>query len=231
MAEILTDIPSYFGDIATEIVTPTGAAIIKVCVDEFGSMPLMRTGHVGYGAGTRELEVPNLLRVFLGELQETRDLSREQAVMILTNIDDMNPEFYEYVMELLFEAGASDVWLTPIQMKKTRPAVSLAVLAPPAAVERLKEIIYRETNTLGLRLLAVEKESVERDHVMVDTAWGTVRVKLGKWAGETVNLAPEYEDCRKVARTAGVPLKEVFDAALAAAHVMMERNQEDTNGG
>jgi uncharacterized protein (TIGR00299 family) protein len=231
VAEILTDIPSYSGDIATEIVTPTGAAIIKVCVDEFGTMPQMRVERVGYGAGTRELDVPNLLRVFLGELAETRALKREQAVMILTNIDDMNPEFYDYVMEMLFAAGASDVWLTPIQMKKTRPAVSLSVLAPPAALERLKEVIYRETNTLGLRVLAVEKESVERELVTVDTAWGTVRVKLGHWAGETVNMAPEYEDCRKVARSAGVPLKEVFEAALSGARAMLELNTEDSNGG
>ncbi len=231
VAEILTDIPSYSGDIATEIVTPTGAAIVKVCVDEFGTRPRMRVERVGYGAGTRELEVPNLLRVFLGELSEKRALEREQAVMILTNIDDMNPEFYDYVMEMLFAAGASDVWLTPIQMKKTRLAVSLSVLAPPELLERLKEIIYRETNTLGLRILEVEKESVERESIAVDTAWGKVRVKLGRWAGETVNLAPEYEDCRKVARSAGVPLKEVFDAALAGARATLERKTEDSNGG
>jgi pyridinium-3,5-bisthiocarboxylic acid mononucleotide nickel chelatase len=217
VAEILTDVPCYSGDITTEIVTPTGAAIIKACVDEFGPMPLMRVERAGYGAGTRELDVPNLLRVFSGELERERGLTRERAVMVLTNIDDMNPEFYDHVMELLFEAGAVDVWLTPIQMKKTRPAVSLQVLAPPPAVERVKEILFRETNTLGLRLIEVEKESVQRDFLAVETEWGTVRVKLGIWGGEVVNLAPEYADCREAARRAGVPLKLVFDAAVAAA--------------
>jgi hypothetical protein len=217
VAEILTDVPCYSGDITTEIVTPTGAAIIKACVDEFGPMPLMKVERAGYGAGTRELDVPNLLRVFCGELERERGLTRERAVMVLTNIDDMNPEFYDHVMEMLFKAGASDVWLTPIQMKKTRPAVSLQVLAPPAAAERVKEVIFRETNTLGLRVIEVAKESIQRDFKAVETEWGTVRVKLGIWGDEVVNFAPEYADCRELARRAGVPLKQVFDAALAAA--------------
>lgn len=226
VASILTDVPAYFGDIATEIVTPTGAAIIKVCVDEFGSMPLMRVDGVGYGAGTRELDIPNLLRGFLGELEGEQGLARERAFMVLTNIDDMNPEFYDHVMELLFVAGASDVWLTPILMKKTRPAVTLQVLAPSAALEKVKEVLYRETNTLGLRVLAVEKEAAERDFLEVETAWGKVRVKLGMLAGVVVNLAPEYADCRELARRTGVPLKRVYDAAQAAATATVEEKQD-----
>ena len=217
VAEILTGVPCYSGDAATEVVTPTGAAIVKACAEGFGPMPLMRVEGVGYGAGTRELDVPNLLRVFRGELERQGELARERAVMLLANIDDMNPEFYDHVMERLFEAGASDVWLTPIQMKKTRPAVSLQVLAPPEAAERVKEVVFRETNTLGLRSIEVEKESLRRDFVTVGTEWGAVRVKVGIWGDEVVNYAPEYADCRELARRAGVPLKQVFDAAVAAA--------------
>lgn len=226
VADILTGVPTYFGDIATEIVTPTGAAIVKVCVDDFGTMPLMRVDRVGYGAGTRELEIPNLLRGFLGDLEGEQGLTRERAYMVLTNIDDMNPEFYDHVMELLFVAGASDVWLTPILMKKTRPAVTLQVLASSTALERVKEVLFRETNTLGLRILSVEKEAAERDFLEVETAWGKVRVKKGMLAGEVVNLAPEFADCREVARRTGVPLKRVYEAALAAAVSMREEKKD-----
>ncbi len=226
VASILTDVPTYFGDIATEIVTPTGAAIIKVCVDDFGPMPLMRVDRVGYGAGTRELDIPNLLRGFLGELEGEQGVIRERAYMVLTNIDDMNPEFYDHVMELLFLAGASDVWLTPILMKKTRPAVTLQVLAPSSALEKVKEVLYRETNTLGLRIMVVEKEAAERDFLEVETVWGKVRVKLGMLAGEVVNLAPEYADCRELARRTGVPLKRIYDAAQAAATATLEEKQD-----
>jgi hypothetical protein len=221
VVEILKGVPAYSGEIPTEIVTPTGAAIIKSCVQEFGGIPPMEIKAVGYGAGARDLEIPNLLRLIFGELQEggTR---KERAVMIITNIDDMNPEIYEHVMEKLFSAGASDVWLVPIQMKRTRPAVSLQVLAPHHQVEPLKEIIFRETNTLGLRLLEVEKEYLERDFITVETAYGKVRVKLGMQAGRVVNIAPEYGDCQKLAETTGVPLKEIFELAMVAARRKLE---------
>ncbi len=225
VVEILRGVPVYSSGIPTEIVTPTGAAILKACVDQFGPLPPMELEAVGYGAGYKDLGIPNLLRILVGTAMTEVNV-RERALLITTNIDDMNPELYEYVMEKLFAAGASDVWLAPIQMKKTRPATSLHVLVPPAQVEKVKEIIFEETNTLGLRVSEVEKESLERDFLQVDTGYGEVRVKVGRRGERVVNLAPENADCQKVARESGVPLKEIYDLAIAGArHLLGEREE------
>lgn len=217
VAEILTGVPCYSGDAPTETVTPTGAAIVKACASEFGDMPEMTVEKVGYGAGTRELELPNLLRMFLGEAAEDADSRGRTAWLVETNIDDMNPEFYDHVMDLLFEAGASDAWLTPIQMKKTRPAVCLRALVSPEGLERVKETVLRETSALGLRVIRVAKEETQRDFITVETGWGEVRIKRGLLGGRVVNLAPEHDDCRRVARRAGVPIKQVYEAAVSEA--------------
>lgn len=225
VTEILRGVPVYSSGIPTEIVTPTGAAILKACVNQFGPLPPMELEAVGYGSGYKELGIPNLLRILLGTAMTEVNV-RERALLITTNIDDMNPELYEYVMEKLFAAGASDVWLVPIQMKKTRPATSLHVLVPPSEVESVKEIIFAETNTLGLRVSEVEKEALERDYLQVDTGYGEVSVKVGSKGGRVINLAPENADCQKVARASGVPLKEIYDLAIAGARRLLGEREE-----
>jgi uncharacterized protein (TIGR00299 family) protein len=227
VVEILKDVPVYSSGIPTEIVTPTGAAIVAALAADFCLLPPMRIQAVGYGAGDRELEIPNLLRAFLGEREgATRGRARERRLVFAANIDDMNPELYPYVMEKLFEAGAEDVWLYPIQMKKNRPAVSLSVLVPPSHEEDIKEVLFAETKTLGMRISEVDKEYLDREIIRVDTPFGRLRVKLARQQGRPVNIAPEYEDCRKAAAASGVPLKDVYAAAEEAARCLLSAEDE-----
>ncbi len=226
VTEILKDVPVYSSGIPTEIVTPTGAAIVAALAADFCLLPLMRVQAVGYGAGDRELEIPNVLRGLLGEREvPARGRSRERRLVFSTNIDDMNPELYPYVVERLFEAGAEDVWLYPIQMKKSRPAVTLCILVPPALEEQIKEVLFAETKTLGIRVEEVDKEYLDREIIEVDTAFGQIRVKLAYREGRPVNIAPEYDDCRQAAVKHGVPLKEVYAAAEEAARYLVSREE------
>jgi hypothetical protein len=171
---------------------------------------------VGYGAGTRNLpDRPNLLRAILGS--EARPWVQDEMTIVETNIDDSRPEIYDYVMERLFEAGARDVWLTPIQMKKNRPGTLLRALAEPGAAQALAGIILRETSAIGVRLFEARRIILERQQITVPTRFGPVTVKRSVAPDGSVNLAPEYEDCKRLARQHSVPLKTVYDAALAAA--------------
>jgi uncharacterized protein (TIGR00299 family) protein len=227
VVEILKDVPVYSSGIPSEIVTPTGAAIAAALAEDFCLLPPMRIQVVGYGAGDRELEIPNLLRAFLGEREgAVRGHTRERRLVFSTNIDDMNPELYPYVVEKLFEAGAEDVWLYPIQMKKARPAVTLSVLVPPSREEDIKDVMFAETKTLGMRISEVDKEYLDREIIQVDTPFGLLRVKLARQEGRPVNIAPEYEDCRKAAVTSGVPLKDVYAAAEEAARSFISAEDE-----
>jgi uncharacterized protein (TIGR00299 family) protein len=229
VVEILRDIPVYSSGIPTELVTPTGAAIAAAMVSDFCLLPPMRIEAVGYGAGDRHLEIPNLLRVFLGERESlSRGRARERRLVLSTNIDDMSPELYPYVMERLFESGAEDVWLYPIQMKKSRPAVTLKALVPPACEEQVKEVMFGETKTLGVRVEEVYKEYLDREVIEVDTAFGRVRVKVARSKDQVANIAPEYEDCRRAAVKSGVPLKDVYAAAEEAARALPKGKNEDT---
>ena len=168
----------------------------------------------GCGAGSLDLPHPNLLRLMIGEPVEPL---REQRLTVLeTNIDDMNPEFYDHLMERLFAAGALEVYLTPIVMKKSRPGTLVSVLTEPAWVEALSEILFRETSTLGLRVMEVARRCLEREWREVETEYGRVRVKLGLLRGEIVTAAPEYEDCKRLALARGAPVKAVYEAARAA---------------
>jgi uncharacterized protein (TIGR00299 family) protein len=227
VAEILKEVPVYSSGIPSEIVTPTGAAIVTGLASDFCPLPPMRIHAVGYGAGDRDLEIPNLLRAFLGERQgAVRGRSRERRLVFSTNIDDMNPELYPYVMEKLFSAGAEDVWLVPVQMKKSRPAVTLQVLAPPALEDEIRELIFAETKTLGMRISEVDKEYMDREIIEVDTPFGCLQIKLARREGQPANIAPEYEDCRKAAVKHGVPLKEVYAAAEEAARALLSTQEE-----
>ena len=228
VVEILKDVPVYSSGIPTEIVTPTGAAIAAALAADFCLLPPMRIQAVGYGAGDRDLEIPNLLRAFLGEREGvSRGRARERRLVFSTNIDDMNPELYPYVVEKLFEAGAEDVWLYPIQMKKTRPAVTLNVLVPPSREENIKEVLFAETKTLGMRISEVDKEYLDREIIQVDTPFGRLHVKLARQEGRPVNIAPEYEDCRKAAVASGVPLKDVYAAAEEAARALLAAEDDE----
>lgn len=192
-----------------ELVTPTGAALVA----EFAvfSQPLMRIQRIGVGCGRKEFDWPNIARLWLGELQDVG-----HVVQIETNIDDMNPQFYADVSERLFAAGALDVWLSPVQMKKGRPAVVLSVLAPASRELELAEIILRETTTLGLRIRPVRRHEARRELRTVDTPYGAVSVKR-KWLGdELIGVMPEYEDCRRLAEQHNVPVRLVHEAAAAA---------------
>lgn len=197
-----------------EMVTPTGAAIIAALAQPSGS-PVFVPSAVGYGAGEKTWsDRPNLLRVVLGTKQD--DAREEQLLMLETNIDDLNPEVYEYVMERLFTAGARDVFLTTIHMKKNRPGILLQVLCDPTDRERLSTIIFSETSTLGLRSYAVARVALRRESTSVTTSYGSIRVKLAHSPDGRVNAAPEYEDCKRLALEKDVPLKVVYEAALLA---------------
>lgn len=215
-AELLRGFATRLGDGVGEMVTPTGAAIIAALAEPVAS-PELRVEQVGYGAGTRELaDRPNLLRLLLGS--SVAAAGHDEVVLLETNIDDANPEIYDHVMELLFEAGAKDVFLTPILMKKNRPAVQLSVLADPSALAALSAIVLRETTAIGVRHQTLRRTVLPRHSIVVATPYGEVRVKVAVAPDGTRNLAPEHDDCRRLARAQGIPLKLVYQAALAAAH-------------
>jgi uncharacterized protein (TIGR00299 family) protein len=211
--ELLTNVPVYSKGIEAELLTPTGAAVLSTLA-EFGPLPAMTVTANGYGAGKKELPIANLLRVVVGKAPDNGGYLREQAVVLEANIDDLNPEIYGYVTEKLFAAGALDVTLVPVQMKKGRPGVLLSILTKPDREESLVTILFSETTTLGVRRLQAEKLMLQRRHVIVQTPYGSVRVKVGEANGKIMNAAPEYEDCLKLAQATGTPLKEIYRAAL-----------------
>lgn len=223
---LLTGVPVFHNGERGELVTPTGAAILATLATRFGPPPSWRLGAVGYGAGSREgHRVPNLLRVMLGEALPATETGMSDAehrgtdlVEITANIDDLNPQLYGPLLDKLLVAGALDVTLTPTLMKKGRPGIVLAVLAEPLLLDPLSALIFRESTTLGLRHHAVGRRTLARELRPVATPWGDVGIKVGRLAGEVVNIAPEYEDCRRLADGAGQPLKRVWQAALAAAY-------------
>ncbi|MCS7185673.1 MAG: nickel pincer cofactor biosynthesis protein LarC [Armatimonadetes bacterium] len=221
--ELLCGIPTYPLDIDSELVTPTGAALLKGLAKSFGSPPPFTPKRVGYGAGKKDLPFPNVLRVVVGEMPDDIHLERERLTVIETNLDDMTGELVGFVVERLFEAGARDVWVTPAQMKKNRPAVVLSVLCDSETLPAALQILLRETTTLGVRVQEVERLCLPREFVEVETPYGVVKVKVAKLGNEIVNIAPEYEDCREVALKQKVPLKEVVALAIDAAHQKLQR--------
>ncbi len=203
-------------DIEKELVTPTGAALLSSLAKAFGPIPAMRLQAVGYGAGGRDLPIPNLLRVLIGEQVCPAQATLETLALIETNIDNQNPELYSYLMERLFTAGALDVTYTPIQMKKNRPATQVSVLCYPEKADQMENILFSETGTLGLRRSYIERRSLKRESRTVETPYGLVRVKLADWGGSAPRVAPEYEDCRNLAEQTGSPLWQIYQAAINA---------------
>jgi uncharacterized protein (TIGR00299 family) protein len=208
--------PTCAGPGDGELVTPTGAAL--VCELATFATPPMRLERVGTGAGQRDCAWPNVARLSLGQPDTAAAADPHAAVQIDTNIDDMNPQFYGPLMEKLLAAGAYDVWMVPIQMKKNRPGVTLSILASAAREVALADILLRETTTLGMRIHPVQKRGAEREMRSVATRFGDVPIKLKKWAGQTIGAQPEYEDCRRLADAHQVPVRVVYDAAMAAAN-------------
>ncbi len=223
--ELLKGIPVTQLDVEGETVTPTGAAILTTLVEDFGPFPAMTIERIGYGAGKKEFAFPNLLRLLVGTTTGQLAGSRERVVLLESNLDDMNPEFYEHIMDALFDAGALDVYLQPIQAKKSRPGVLLSVLCQPGAAEELSGIIFAEATTLGIRQQAMERVCLSRETVKVETAFGQVRIKVARLGEKIVNLSPEYEDCRRLALEKKKPLKEVYGAAEAAARRWRDRSE------
>ena len=200
----------------TELTTPTGAGILAASVSGYGPMPAWRVVAVGWGAGDRELaDRPNLLRVVAGVRPDIAYAANDEVAVVEANIDDMNPELCEPLLEALFAAGAVDAWFTSIVMKKSRPALTVAALCPPAARDAVAAAILRESTTIGVRFSTHQRTILPRHMVEVDTPWGKIPVKVAG-DGDAANAAPEYESCRKVAAAAGVPVKRVYLAALAA---------------
>ncbi|GBC76389.1 hypothetical protein HRbin07_00589 [bacterium HR07] len=212
--ELLRDFPVYSSGIETELVTPTGAAIIRDLVSDF-SMPAARWQQIGYGAGTKELSQPNVLRVLVGE--SIAHFESDETVVIETEIDDMNPELFPYVQQKLFDQGAKSVSAQSILMKKGRPGLLVRVLCDAPSVDKLCEILFRETTTLGAIYYSVQRKKLARKILEIHTQYGPVRVKLGLLGSEIINIAPEYEDCKKLAQEQGIALKEVYRVALEAA--------------
>jgi pyridinium-3,5-bisthiocarboxylic acid mononucleotide nickel chelatase len=225
VVELLRGAPMFSRGVPIELVTPTGAAILAATVEGFGDMPMLRPDAVGYGAGTLRSDFPNVLRVIVGEEDASQlaapyvagsgDATAE--VVLETNVDDMSPELASYVLERLLGEGAQDAWLTPIVMKKGRPTLTISVLCGPARADDLRALLFRETGTLGVRASRVDKRALDREHITVATRHGSVRVKVGSMDGSPVSVAPEYEDCARVAREAAVPLRDVFDEATRLA--------------
>jgi uncharacterized protein (TIGR00299 family) protein len=205
-----------------ELVTPTGAALLAEFAESFELMRGVTPERIGYGLGTRDMNTrPNVLRAVLGQAEAATeakplDWERDTVTVIETNLDDINAEHLGHFVETALEAGALDVFHTPIQMKKNRPGVLLTVLCAEADADRFSEMILRETTALGVRRHAADRRKLRREVVTIDTPLGQVRVKLGRLNGEVVQAAPEYESCREVAAKAGVPLKAVYAAAQKA---------------
>ena len=211
----------YSSGVEKELLTPTGAALLTSLGSEFGKMPGMKVEKIGYGAGRDDLPLPNVLRLMIGTPSAIS--GKERVTVIETNIDDMNPQFYDYVMERLLEKGVQEVFLTPILMKKNRPGILLTVICSCEKLPSIMAFLLTETTTLGLRWHEEERERADREILTLQTKYGKIRFKLARWEGIAVNLSPEYEDCKRLALTKRVPLKDVFEEARKVAMSLTEK--------
>jgi pyridinium-3,5-bisthiocarboxylic acid mononucleotide nickel chelatase len=213
--ELLKGAPVYSSGVQAELVTPTGAAIVRTLAKRFAPFPEIKIEKMGYGAGTREFrDHANVLRLTLGEIQTSSHATTEIVSILEANIDDLNPQIFAYVLDRLFEDGALDAFAIPVQMKKNRPGMLLTVLCKPEDTDKVRGVIFRETTTLGVRQREENRTVLARKFVTVTTRWGTVRIKLGSMNGTVTNYAPEYEDCRRIASEHHVPLKTVMQEAI-----------------
>lgn len=221
-AELLKEIPIYSTGIEGELVTPTGAAIVSTLASSFGPMPPMKVERIGYGAGEKDIPgQANVTRLFVGESVEVVKpqpgaAGDELVSVIEANLDDMSPQLYGYFVEQALAAGALDVTCSAVQMKKNRPGLLVTVLCAPESSDALAQLLFEQTTTIGLRIYEARRKVLEREFVSVETPYGEVRVKVAKREGKVLNVAPEYEDCQRLAAEKSVPLKEVILAAQMA---------------
>jgi pyridinium-3,5-bisthiocarboxylic acid mononucleotide nickel chelatase len=233
-AELLRGAPVYSSGIQKELLTPTGAAILRALDVRFEPLPRITLSASGYGAGARDFPgLANVVRLVIGEHEvgwptsaprlsaqmwgdddDNADKGSDTITVLEANLDDMNPQLFSYVQQKLLSSGALDAFGVPVQMKKGRPGIVLTVLASPAHAELLARILLTETTTLGVRMRQEQRRILAREHVTVESCWGPIRIKLGRLQGEVVNCAPEFEDCRGIAEATGVPLKTVLQEAL-----------------
>jgi uncharacterized protein (TIGR00299 family) protein len=223
-ASLLQGKPTYSNGTQRELVTPTGAAIIATLCDAFGPQPPMSVSAIGYGAGTTDLEgQPNVVRIMIGESSERVATGFDEEISVIeANLDDMNPQIYGYFLEKALAAGALDVFTTSVQMKKNRPGTLLTVLAKPADTNSLMSLIFAETTTFGARSYQAQRRILPRESVNVHTQFGEVRIKLSRVNGRILHVAPEYDDCRKLAVEKNVPLQRVISEAVRAYEGMPE---------
>ena len=224
---LLEGVPVTGAEVIGELVTPTGAALVTALAARFGPLPAMELTATGYGAGNADRAIPNVVRLLVGRTPaggETDDggAPAEWLHMIETNIDDMNPEWYDYVSSALFGAGALEVFTQPAAMKKNRPATLLSVLCRPDDRIALRRILFRETTTIGVREYPVQRYALQRAAAAVETGYGAIRVKMVHGAGVERRWTPEYDDCRRAAEATGKPLQEVYRCALEAARDLPE---------
>lgn len=219
-AELLKGFPVVDTGVRRELVTPTGAAILTTLSASAGAMPAMTVEAVGYGAGTMELETPNIIRVFLGRASETR--GSETIVQVETTVDDMQPQLWEAVMERLFDVGALDVYLTPVTMKKSRPGIVLTALCAPDRVTELSRVLFEESPTIGVRWTAYQRQRLDRETITLTTAYGPVPFKVSRLAGRVVTATPEFAEVRRIAKEKGLPAREVLDQARADGRRLLQ---------
>ena len=224
-AELLRDAPTFSSGIEKELVTPTGAAIATTLATRFAEMPAMKLTAIGYGAGSADLkEQPNVLRLMIGESLERGAAESADApvAVIEANLDDMSPQIYGYFVERALEAGALDVFSTPVQMKKNRPGQLVTLLCEAGSRDRLIDLVFHETTTIGVRTYEVQRRTLARESVAVETPLGNIRMKISRLNGTVLNAAPEYEDCQRIATQKNVPLKQV----LATANFYFQKRSE-----
>jgi uncharacterized protein (TIGR00299 family) protein len=220
--EILKGVPVKAGIVPFETTTPTGAAILASSVDEFSDIKEFIIEKIGYGIGGRDTEIPNVLRVYLGqkktELPAANDVDSDEVCLLECNIDDMNPELYEYVIERLFGNGALDAYRIPILMKKERLGVILSVICKEEDKENLKDIIFLETSTIGIREHKLPRTKLKRKFEVVDTAYGKAGIKKVYYKGKLLKIKPEYDDCRRLAEDNKIPIKDIYDEISGKAY-------------
>jgi uncharacterized protein (TIGR00299 family) protein len=217
-AELIKGKPIYSTGVKGELLTPTGAAILTTLASEFGPMPPMTIERVGYGAGTSEPAIPNLLRLIVGESsEELQGYEVERVAVAETNIDDMNPQIYDYLIQKMLDMGALDVFIIPMQMKKNRPGTLVTVICAPDRISEFSDFLMRETTTIGLRWRIDNRIKAHRSIKEISTPHGPVKVKIAEVDGSIINVTPEYEDCKRLALEKRIPLKEIMDKARIAA--------------
>ena len=215
--ELLRGVPIVASAVCTELVTPTGAALLAEFCGHYGTIPSLVVEKIGYGAGSRDLpELPNVLRAVLGQKTD-RPSSSDTVAIVEANLDDMNPEFFGDVMERLLATGALDVFWTPVQMKKNRPGTMLTVLCEVADADQVADLVLTHTTSFGVRILEARRRKLTRAIVTVQTRFGEIAVKVGRHNGKVVQRSPEFESCRRSATEAGVPVKAVYNEAARAA--------------